>query len=120
MTKYSSIRMEDGLTVGKWSEKKLTIVQSSEWGGDLELWLLAIGVQRDLVVITSDYHNSYYARKFPCQPPPLLKGIFIPLTGKELCKLWKSITPSPLVVIYNGQNHYNSTLLKCNCNGACM
>jgi len=123
MTKYSAIRTEDDLTVEKWLEEKLTIIQSSEWGGDLELWLLAIGIQRDIVVIISDYHNSYYARKFPCQPPPLPKmkgGIFIPLTGKELCKLWKSITPSPLVVSYNGQNNYNSTLLKCNCNGACM
>ena len=45
MRKYPAICTEDGLTVAQWLQKKMTILQSSEWGGDLELRLLAIGIQ---------------------------------------------------------------------------
>ena len=47
----------------------MTILRSLEWGGDLELLLLAIGIQQDIVVITLDNHNNCYTRRFSCQPP---------------------------------------------------
>ena len=50
---------------------------------------------------------------FPCEAPPVPKirgGIFIPLTAHELCTKWKSMNPTPLLLIYNGCNHYNSTI----------
>ena len=113
MTNHPEVRVEDGLTKVQWLQKKMTVLDSSEWGGDLELRLLAIGIQRDIVVITVSDNCGCYARKYPCQPPPLPKmrgGIFIPMTAQELCGQWKSLNPSPLLLIYNGHNHYNSTL----------
>ena len=113
MMKHPAVQVEDGLTVAWWLQKKVTILQLSEWGGDLELQLLAIGIQRDIVVVTSDSFDSCYARRFPCQSPPSPKmkgGIFIPLTSNELCEQWNSMSPTPLLLIYNGQNHYNSAL----------
>ena len=73
-------------------------LQPSEWGGDLELQLLAIGIQRDIIVVTSNRFDSCYARRF------------ISLTSNELCEQWSSMKPTPLLLIYNGHNHYNSTL----------
>jgi len=102
MTKHPAVRVEDGLTAVQWLQKKMTILEPSEWGGDLELRLLAIGIQRDIVVVTSDSFDSCYARRFPCQMPPLPKmrgGIFIPLTSNELCEQWNSMKPTPLLSI---------------------
>jgi len=113
MTKHPAVHVEDGLTTVQWLQKKMTILEPSEWGGDLELRLLAIGIQRDIVVVTSDSFDCCYARRFPCQTPPLPKmkgGIFIPLTSDELCQQWNSMKPTPLLLMYNGHNHYNSTL----------
>ena len=79
----------------------------------MEVCLLAIKLHRDIVVITASIDGSY-ARKFPSKPPPLPKmsgGIFIPLTCDELCSQWQSVTPQPLVIIFNGVNHYDSTTL---------
>ena len=113
MTNHHEVHAEDGLTKVQWLQKKMTVLDPSEWDGDLELCLPAIGIKRDIVVITVSNNCGYYARKFPCQPPPLpmmRAGIFIPMTAQELCSQWKSLNPAPLLLIYNGHNHYNSTL----------
>ena len=47
MVKYPDIRTEDGLTVAQWLQKKIVVLDPLEWGGDLELRLLAIGLKRD-------------------------------------------------------------------------
>lgn len=74
MISYPEVRAEDGLTKIQWLQKKMTVLDSAEWGGDLEVRLLAIGMKRDIVVITTASNGcSCYARKFPCQPPPLPK-----------------------------------------------
>ena len=89
MVKYPDVRAEDGLTITQWLQKKIVVQDPTEWGGDLELCLLAIGLKRNIVVITaSDNFSCCYARRFSCQPPPIPKmrgGIFIPLTSHELC-----------------------------------
>ena len=112
MSEHPDVRLEEGLSVVQWLEKKQRVMDPAEWGGDMEVRLLAIGLQRDIVVITSSSDGSY-ARKFPCQPPPVPKmsgGIFIPLTCDDLCAQWQSVTPQPLVIIFNGFNHYDSTI----------
>ena len=38
-------------------------LESTEWGGDLGVRLLAIGLQRDIVVITSGGVGSYICKK---------------------------------------------------------
>ena len=84
----------------------------SEWGGDLEICLLAIALHRYIVVLTSGTDGSY-ARRFPCKVPPLPKmrgGVFIPITSDELCNQWQTTSPSPLLIIFNGVNHYDSTI----------
>ena len=112
MTDHPAVRLEDGLSPIQWLQKKQTILDPAEWGGDLELRLLAIGLKRDIVVLTAVHDGSTYARQFPCQAPPIPKmrgGIFIPLSSNELCGQWTSLDATPLLVIYNGHSHYDST-----------
>lgn len=112
MSEHPDVRLEEGLSVIQWLQKKQCVMDPAEWGGDMEVRLLAIGLHRDIVVITGGSDGSY-ARKFLSKPPPLPKmsgGIFIPLTCDQLCAQWQSITPQPLVIIFNGFNHYDSTI----------
>ena len=114
MDECPHVRTEDGLSFIQWLERKQAILDPSEWGGDLELRLLAIGLKRDIIVITSvDNSESSYAKRFPCEPEPSQKmrgGIFIPLSCNDLCSWWQCTMPSPLLLIFNGYNHYDSTL----------
>ena len=90
----------------------MKILQPNEWGGDLEVRLLAIAIGLHVIVITGS-RDFKYARKFPCNPPPLPKmrgGIFIPVTITELLDQWEQYKPSPLLILYNGTNHYDSTI----------
>ena len=110
MTEHPDVRLEDGLSMTQWLEKKQKNLNVSEWGGDLEIRLMAIALHRDIVVLTSGTDGSY-ARRFPCKVPPLPKmrgGVFIPITSDELCNQWQS--PFPLLIIFNGLNHYDSTI----------
>jgi len=61
MSKYPSVRSEDGLSKLQWIQKKLDICKPHTWGGDLELRLLAIGLQRDIVVITTATNGCTFA-----------------------------------------------------------
>jgi len=111
MQKHPGVRLEDGLSQHQWEQKKLSILKSSEWGGDLEIRLLAIAIGRDIVVITGTEDEFTYAWKFLCHPPPVpkMRGIFIPVHITELISQWNQYHPSPLLIIYNGINHYDST-----------
>ena len=83
MNEHPCVRLE-GLSLQQWLEKKQHVVDPTEWGGDMEVWLLAIALHRDIIVITANSDGSY-ARRFSCGPPPLPKmsgGIFVP---NELC-----------------------------------
>ena len=74
MLNHDDVRKESGLSVCQWKQKRQEIVKSGTWGGDTELRLLAIGIQRDIVVITAQINHSYtFTRKFICQPPPVPK-----------------------------------------------
>ena len=113
MSEYPAVRLEDGLSSAQWLERQQVILNAGEWGGDLEVRLLAIGLKRDILVLTSTRDDASYARRFPCEPPPIPKmkgGIFIPLTANQLCEHWTSSNPHPLLVIYNSHSHYDSTV----------
>ena len=58
MHKYPDVRLEDGISQYQWEQKKLHIIQPYEWGGDLELRLLAIGIGKEIVVITG-FDNKF-------------------------------------------------------------
>ena len=63
----------------QWLHKKQEILEPNSWGGDLEVRLLDIGLQRHVVVVTAATNGSTFARKYPSQPPPVAKmpgGIF--------------------------------------------
>ena len=68
MTEHPDVRLEDGLSVIQWLEKKQKILNVSEWGGDLEIRLLAITLHREIVVLTSGIDGSY-AESFPVNFP---------------------------------------------------
>lgn len=53
MANHPAVHTEDGLTVIQWLQKKKVLLNPEEWGGDLELHLLVIGLKRDIVVITT-------------------------------------------------------------------
>ena len=88
--------------------------EANIWGGDTEVRLLAIGIKWDIVVVTAlNNQSGSFAQKFVCQPPPLPKmrgGVFVSLTAHELCSQWSTMKSRPLLIIYNGQNHYDSTI----------
>ena len=108
MQKYPGVRTEDGLSQHQWEQKKLCILQPS----DLEVRLLVLGIGREIVVITESGVSYTCARRFLCHPPPVPKmrgGIFIPIDITELPSQWKQYKPSPLLIMYNGTNHYDST-----------
>ena len=50
--KYPNVQLEDGISQSQWEQKKLRIIQPNEWGGDLELRLLAIAIGKEVVIIT--------------------------------------------------------------------
>jgi len=52
MQQHPGVRVEDGLSQHQWEQKKSIILQPTEWGGDLELRLLAIAIKREVFVIT--------------------------------------------------------------------
>ena len=115
MEDFPDVRLEDGTTQTQWETKKARILQS-EWGGDLEIRVLAIAIGRQIIVVTGSGNTFTSARRFPCCPPPAPKmrgGIFIPVNVTELYKEWKNYKPSPLLIIYNGVNHYDSTIFTC-------
>ena len=68
--------------------KKQDVLSHDSWGGDLEVRLMAIGLQRDIVVVTVLRDGSTFARRYFSKPPPLPKmkgGIFDTLTTEDLC-----------------------------------
>ena len=69
MTKPPAVRHEDGLTPIQCLQKRMTILQPSEWGGDLELRLLAIGIQRELhqIVLIVAMQGGFLVSHHPCQ-----------------------------------------------------
>jgi len=111
MNEHPAVWLEEGLSVKQWIEKKQTILNSTEWGGDLEVCLLAIRLHRDIVVITAGDVGSY-VRRFPQAAPLCPRWVEeFPLTCEELCTQWPSMIPPPLVIIFNGSNHYDLTLV---------
>ena len=94
MAEYPGVLLEDGLSTAQWLQRKLKTLDPSQWGGYLEVRVLAIGLKRDIMVLTAAQDGSTYACRFPSQPPPVPKmsgGIFIPLSTNKLCDEWKSL-----------------------------
>ena len=58
MTDHPAVHPENGLSTTQWLQIKQTILDHAEWGGDLEMRLLAIGLKRDIVVITEVHDSS--------------------------------------------------------------
>ena len=55
---YPDVHKESGLNVIQWLQKCQEIPLTTTWGGDIELCLLAIGMQRDLVVLTATSNQT--------------------------------------------------------------
>ena len=73
MYKHPSVRLEGNLSKLEWLKRKQEILGPDRWGGDLEIRLLAIGLHRNIVVITALSDDSTFARRYPSQPPPVEK-----------------------------------------------
>ena len=71
-------------------------MMQKRWGSDLEVRLLAIGLKRDIVILTAVHDSNSYAHRYPCEPPSIPKmggGIFIPWFTNELCEKWEPLNP---------------------------
>ena len=115
MHKHPSICSEGNFSKLEWLKRQQEILSADRWGGDLEIRLLAIGLHRDIVVITAASNGSTFTRLYPSKPPPLEKmrgGVFSPLSTEQLCNKWTTEKPAPLLLLYNGSNHYDSTVSK--------
>lgn len=112
MWDHPGVRTETDMSFLQWLKKRQDILSHNSWGSDLDVHLMAIGLQRDIIVVTALHDGSTYARIYYSQPPPLPKmrgGVFVPLPTKDLCSQWKLWKSAPLLIIYNGHNHYDST-----------
>ena len=58
--KMAAVCLEDGLLTAQWLQRKLKPLDSYQWGGDLEVRLLVIGLKRDIVVLTVTQDGSTY------------------------------------------------------------
>ena len=71
---------------------------------------MAIGLKRDIIVITDSTTGSVFGWRFPKEIPPVKKmkgGVFEPLTLQDL---YTNKNGNSLYVIYNDRNHYDSTI----------
>jgi len=113
MLNYPTIQSEGSLSQEDWMNKQQRVLQNYEWGGDLEIRLMAIGLKKEVTVITDSAVGNSFAQKYPYQPPPVSKmkgGLFTPLSCDELCAQYNLLPPhDSLIILYNGRNHYDST-----------
>ena len=65
MSQHSSVRQEIDMSNLQWVHNQLETLKPSSWGGDLEVRLLAIGLQRDVVVVTATTNGFTFAHKYP-------------------------------------------------------
>jgi len=105
MLKYPGIQPECPLSDQEWQAKQKQVLTSSKWGSDIELQLMAIGLKKDILVITDSSVGNVFARRFLYHPPPVPKmkgGVFIPLSSDELCSEHSTQLQNSLIVVYNG------------------
>ena len=54
MRQHPGVREEDGLSLAQWQAKEALIQCPAHWGGDLELCVLAIGLGKDIIVLSGE------------------------------------------------------------------
>lgn len=95
----------------EWLQKRKEIVIPTNWGGDLHVRLMAVGLKKNITVITDYESGSVFGRYFHSTPPPIPKmkgGVFKPSTYGDIYRT-KYCSPGTLFIIYNGCNHYDYT-----------
>ena len=117
MIQYPEVRDEKGLSLEQWEERKIKTLDPAFWGGEVETRLLAIGLGVDILVLsTNQERQAENARLFPHQPPPVPKMNYCnyqTITLDELYSRWwekrgRTYLFRPLVILYNGRDHYDS------------
>jgi len=73
MLNYPAIQLECSLSDQDRQAKQQHVLTNSEWGGDIELQLMVIGLKKDILVITDSSVGNVFVCKFPHQPPPAPK-----------------------------------------------
>jgi len=94
MLNYPYIQSEGSISQADWMDKQQTILRANEWGGDLEIRLMAIGLNKQVTLITDSSVGNVFAQKYPCHVPKMKGGVFIPLTCDNLCTQYDSLLPS--------------------------
>ena len=73
MLNYPTIQSEGSLSPADWMNKQQRVLQDNEWGGDLEIRLMAIDLKKEVIVITDSTIGNVFARKYPYLIPPVSK-----------------------------------------------
>jgi len=98
MLNYPAVRLESVLSEEEWLVKQKKVVQSANWGGDVEVQLMSMGLKRNII---SQFITTYSKNEGG--------GVFLPLTYDDK-RSTKDLLYNSSYVIYNGCNHYDSTV----------
>jgi len=74
--KYSGMRTEEGLSQQQWEAKKLRVLQTTEWGGYLEICLLTIGIGREIVAVTNQVIHTRPCMKIFMPPSTCTRDFY--------------------------------------------
>ena len=62
---HVTIQSEGSLSLVDWMNKQQKVLQDNEWGGDLEIRPMVIGLKKKEIVITDSTVGNVFARKYP-------------------------------------------------------
>ena len=87
MLNYPAVRLEAIMSQEEWLQNQKEIVIPTNWGGDLDVRLMGIGLKKNITIITDSESGSVFGRYFPSTSPPIPKmkgGVFKPLTYEDI------------------------------------
>jgi len=73
MLNFPAVRLEATMSQEEWTQKQKDILIPTNWGGDLDVRLLAIGLKRNIIVIADPSLGSVFGWYFPCTYHQFLK-----------------------------------------------
>ena len=108
MEAYPQVQLEYTVDDKQWEQHKEKILERETWGSHLDVQLLALGLKKDIIVITAK--EQCYIRFFLCICPASMHcGIFNMSPVNDMIWGWILNMLKPLVILFNGMDHYHST-----------
>ena len=107
MARFPGVQLEEALDDAGWEEHRRG-VEGTTWGTDVDIRLLALGLSNPIVTVSSRAQTHVHV--YPCGEPGTADGgIVKALRISEFLHLWKNSARKPYVIIFNRQDHFDST-----------